>query len=159
MFLRLAALFILVPTVELSALLFIGAYFGPLPTTLLIVATGLVGTWLTKREGLGVLHTLKRDLEKGLPPAGRITEGVMILAGGLLLLTPGVFTDLFGFLLIVPWSRTRLAPILLRSVAQRFASGGPDTVKTWTVNLGAKSSTPAPEPTKPPTDKFDHPVA
>lgn len=159
MFLRLAALFILVPTIELSVLLFIGAYFGPLPTTLLIVATGLFGTWLTKREGLGVLRTLQRDLEKGVPPAGRITEGVMILAGGLLLLTPGVFTDILGFSLIIPWSRTRLAPVLLRSVAKRFVSGGSNTVNSWTVNLNAKNSTPTPEPTKPPNDKFDHPVA
>ena len=159
MFLKLAALFILVPTIELSVLLFIGAYFGPLPTTLLIIATGLFGTWLTKREGLGVLQTLKRDLEKGVPPAHRITEGVMILAGGLLLLTPGVFTDLFGFALITPWTRTRLAPIILRSLAQRFGTGNASSINSWTVNINAKTSTSPAESTKPANDKFDHPVA
>ena len=158
MFLKLAALFILVPTIELSVLLFIGAYFGPLPTTLLIIATGLFGTWLTKREGLGVLQTLKRDLEKGVPPAHRITEGVMILAGGLLL-TPGVFTDLFGFALIIPWTRTRLAPIILRSLAQRFGTGNASSINSWTVNINAKTSTSPAESTKPANDKFDHPVA
>jgi UPF0716 protein FxsA len=159
MFLKLAALFILVPTIELVVLIFIGASLGPVPTTLIIIATGLLGTWLAKREGTGVLNKLKRDIEKGVPPAAHITEGVLILAGGLLLLTPGVFTDLTGFMLIVPWTRTMLAPVILRAVASRFVPGGTSSATAWRVDFGAQKSTQKPESTKPPVDPFDHPVA
>lgn len=109
----LAALFIVVPTVELFLLLQLGSWLGPAATFALVVITGVVGGWLAKREGLGVLADLQRELGRGLPPGDRLVEGGMVLVGGLLLITPGVMTDLIGFLLIVPATRRVLAPRLL----------------------------------------------
>ena len=122
--LRLLLLFTLVPAVELWLLLQIGALLGPTPTFLLIVLTGTVGAWLAKREGLGVLQTLREELHKGLPPGSRLMEGALVVVGGLLLVTPGVFTDLVGFLLIAPPSRRWFAPRALNWLATRFEITG-----------------------------------
>ena len=116
-FLRLFLLFTVVPAVELGLLLWLGSQLGPLPTLAIVLVTGVVGAWFAKREGLGVLTQLRNELSQGLPSTERVTEGVMVLVGGLLLVTPGVMTDLVGFSLILPWSRRWLAPRVLRYFA------------------------------------------
>jgi UPF0716 protein FxsA len=121
---RLLLLFTLIPALELYLLLQIGAWLGPTATVLIILTTGVAGAWLAKREGLGVLSTLMADLQRGMPPGERLMEGALVVAGGLLLITPGVFTDIMGFLLIAPWSRRRIAPVALAALARRFQIGG-----------------------------------
>ncbi len=120
-------LFTVVPAIELYALLQLGAWMGALNTFLLVVTTGVIGSWLAKREGLGVLLQLRSELEQGMPPGERVLEGVMVFVGGLLLVTPGVFTDLAGFLLIVGPTRRLLAPAILswitRNVDIRVSDG------------------------------------
>jgi UPF0716 protein FxsA len=118
--LRLLLLFTVVPAVELFVLLQLGSLLGPTPTFLIILVTGLAGAWLAKREGLGVLRDLQGELGRGLPPGDRLMEGALVVVGGLLLITPGVFTDLTGFLLIAPWSRRWLAPRALRALTARL---------------------------------------
>lgn len=117
--LRLFLLFTLLPALELYLLLKIGAAFGPLNTVLIILVTGMVGAWLAKREGLAVVTQLAREVETGMPPASRVVEGFLVLAGGLLLVTPGVITDIAGFSLIFPVTRRALAPIVLEAVKSR----------------------------------------
>jgi UPF0716 protein FxsA len=169
---KLALLFTVVPTLELALLITIGAWLGVLPTTLIVILTGFTGAWLAKREGLGVLRKLRADLERGLPPAGRIVEGVLVLAGGLLLVTPGVMTDVVGFSLIIPVTRRLIAPVVTRW-AVRWFTGDPEAAKR--VNLRFDDPPPddgphvrrpgrPPEPTAPPEGEpgqdphFDHPV-
>lgn len=106
-------LFTVVPAIELYALLQLGAWLGAVPTFLLVVTTGIVGSWLAKREGLGVLMQLQSELQQGMPPGERVLEGVMVFVGGLLLITPGVFTDLAGIVLITGPTRRLLAPRVL----------------------------------------------
>lgn len=106
-------LFTVVPALELFLLLQLGSLLGPTATFLLILLTGVAGAALAKREGFSVLMDLRRELERGLPPGDRMMEGVMVLVGGLLLVTPGILTDLFGFSLIFPVTRKLLAPRLL----------------------------------------------
>jgi len=118
--LTLLLLFTVVPAIELYALLQLGAWLGAGPTFLLVVTTGIVGSWLAKREGLGVMMELRRELQQGLPPGERVLEGVMVFVGGLLLITPGVFTDLAGFLLITGPTRRLLAPPLLAWLTRNF---------------------------------------
>lgn len=120
MLLRLILLFTIVPAVELFLLLQLGAWLGPTTTFLIILLTGLLGATLAKREGLGVLQELKGELAKGLPPGSRVMEGVLVLVGGLLLITPGVFTDIAGLLLIAPPSRRYLAPRVLKAITSRL---------------------------------------
>jgi UPF0716 protein FxsA len=118
--LRLLLLFTVVPLLELFLLLQLGGLMGPTATFGVVLVTGLLGAWLAKREGLGLLSSLAEELRGGLPPGVRLMEGAMVVVGGLLLVTPGVLTDLTGFTLIVPFTRRRLAPVLLRALAARF---------------------------------------
>ncbi|MBT3219652.1 MAG: FxsA family protein, partial [Proteobacteria bacterium] len=93
---RLLLLFTLVPAIELFILLQIGSLLGPNLAFVIILVTGLAGAWLAKREGWMVLQHLRQELQRGIPPANRLMEGVLVLAGGLLLITPGVLTDITG---------------------------------------------------------------
>ena len=109
---------VVIPAVELFLLLQLGAWMGPWQTFALVVVTGTVGAWLAKREGLGVLTSLRDELAQGLPPGSRLAEGALVLVGGILLITPGVLTDLTGFLFIAP--PTRRAPAVA-GIANPFA--------------------------------------
>lgn len=114
-------LFVVMPPLEMFLLLQIGSLLGPLQTFLLILITGVVGGWLAKREGLQVLRQLSAELQRGLPPGSRLVEGALVLAGGILLITPGVLTDLAGMLLIFPPTRRWLAPRVLGWLLARFS--------------------------------------
>lgn len=99
---RLLLLFILVPAVELAILIEIGSRLGTLPTLALIVLTGMLGAFLARRQGLGILRLAQEQMQRGQLPAGALADGIMILVAASLLVTPGVLTDAFGFLLLVP---------------------------------------------------------
>lgn len=126
--------FTVVPALELFVLLSLGSWLGPLPTFVLVLLTGIVGASLAKREGLGVLRDLQGELAQGLPPASRFAEGALVFAGGLLLVTPGVFTDVAGLLFIIPWSRRWIAPRMVRALSER--------VDVRSVNIGGAPGSP-----------------
>ena len=147
---RLFIAFTVIPALELYLLLEIGDWLGPTPTFLLLLGSGLLGGWLAKRQGLAVLRDLQSDLQRGLPPASRLMEGALVLAGSLLLITPGVLTDVAGLALLLPPVRRWLAPRVMRWGAQllgvRVAVGAPRP----------RPSTPAGAPTGGPfASKFD----
>ncbi len=166
MFWKLLLAFTVIPAVELYLLVSIGQWIGPLATVLLIVLTGLIGAALAKREGTAVISQLRSDLGRGLPPASHLVEGVMVLAGGLLLLTPGLLTDLTGFLLILPLSRKRVSPVLSAWLLKRFriqvaGSGiGLGTPSPQDVPAATQASAPSgTAPDEPSGAPFDHPVS
>jgi UPF0716 protein FxsA len=105
---RLLALFILLPAVELALLIEIGGRIGTLPTFALILATGAIGAALARREGIGVVGRVQRELDEGNLPATSLVDAVLILVAGALLITPGVITDLVGFGLLTPVVRGRV---------------------------------------------------
>jgi len=115
---RLFLLFTIVPATELWLLFQVGNRIGILETIWLILITGVVGAGMAKREGVKVIHDLKASMHKGQPPGTKIIEGILVLVGGLLLITPGILTDLFGFSLIFPFTRTRLAPLIHKAAEQ-----------------------------------------
>jgi UPF0716 protein FxsA len=117
---KLFLVFTLIPAVEMILLLKLAEIMGAWETVGLILVTGLVGATLAKREGLTVLRQLAAEASQGLPPADRLVEGLMVLIGGVLLITPGVLTDLAGFFLIFPLTRRPLAPIIKRLVVSRL---------------------------------------
>lgn len=103
---KLLLLFIVVPAVELALLIEVGQHLGTLPTLGLIALTGVVGAYLARLQGLSVLRRTQEQMERGELPAGSLADGVMILVAGALLMTPGILTDCFGFLLLVPAFRS-----------------------------------------------------
>jgi len=102
MFLFLLLLLTLVPIVELALLFKIAAAIDWIPTIALVLVTGVVGASLARHEGLKTFAQIQTDLGAGKMPAAAMVEGVLILAAGLVLITPGVVTDALGLFLLIP---------------------------------------------------------
>lgn len=99
-------LFTLVPIIELALLIKVGQYIGVMNTVTLVLATGVLGAILARSQGLRVLINMQRDLDAGIMPANPLFDGLMILFGGILLLTPGFITDGIGLLILLPYTRS-----------------------------------------------------
>ena len=141
---RLALLFVIVPLLELALLIQMGQLVGFWPTITLVVFTGVTGAWLARMEGLRTLWKLREDLESGRVPGQAIMDGMAILAGGALLLTPGVLTDLLGFGLLLPGSRRAIQRHIMARLERRIQEG----VIQVSVS-GAEGWTRAPDPISP----------
>lgn len=108
LFQRLLLLFIIVPILEIYLLITVGSFIGVLPTVLLVILTAIVGTYLLRAQGLATLQKMQETLLRGQIPAFALLEGILILIGGALLLTPGFFTDAVGFVCLIPFLRNYL---------------------------------------------------
>lgn len=107
------AAFVVVPLIEIAGFIKIGGLIGLGPTLLVVVATAIVGAWLVRQQGFQVIEDMRRSSAEGKAPVREVMHAVFILAAGLLLLTPGFFTDAVGFALLVPAVRDMLAAWLL----------------------------------------------
>jgi UPF0716 protein FxsA len=112
--------FVVVPLVEISVLIQAGQVIGAWWTIALLVADGLLGSWLIKREGARSWESLNTALANGSMPARELADGALILVGGTLMLTPGFVTDLVGMVLILPFTRPVARRMLTRVVARRL---------------------------------------
>lgn len=120
---RLLLLFIVIPAIELALLIEIGSRIGTLTTLAVIVITGVVGAFLARRQGMGVLKRMQTEVAAGGLPAGSIIDGVIILVAGALLMTPGFLTDIFGFLCLIPGTRNVMKRALRRRVERAVKKG------------------------------------
>ena len=127
MFAKLFLAITLTTTVELVLLLVAGKYLGIQVTVAVIVLTGLLGAYLSAREGRRAWRRVVESFSRGEIPANPIIEALMVLVGGLFLLTPGYLTDLVGFLCLIPFTRVRLAGQLKDVLAKRFKIEGMST--------------------------------
>lgn len=100
--------FLLVPVAEIYLLIQVGQEIGALPTVGLVIATAVLGAWLLRQQGLSTLMRARESLDRGEVPALQLLEGVILLVGGALLLTPGFVTDVIGFACLVPALRQAL---------------------------------------------------
>lgn len=105
MFIRLLVIFTVVPLVELYVMVKVGGLIGVAPTIALILLTGIAGAYLARTQGFDLMRRIQSELAEGRLPTGELLDGAMVLAGGILLLTPGFCTDLMGFSLLVPFTR------------------------------------------------------
>jgi UPF0716 protein FxsA len=106
MFAQLLLLFISVPLIEVLILIKLGSLFGFWPTIFLVIGTGILGAYLAKLYGLSVWYQIQQDLQAGVMPADKLVDGLLILIGGIVLLTPGLLTDILGFMLLIPITRS-----------------------------------------------------
>jgi UPF0716 protein FxsA len=124
MLFRLILVFTIVPLIELAILIYLGTIIGALYTILIVVVTGILGAVMTRYQGMVTLSKIRSNIENGIIPANELFDGALILAGGLLLLTPGIITDIIGFALLVPYTR-RIVRRLSRSlVLRKIETGG-----------------------------------
>jgi len=119
---KLFLLFTIVPTLELWLLFKVGSLIGFWETILLVIVTGLIGASMAKREGLAVLKEIQEAPRKGIPLGDKIGEGLLVLVGGVLLITPGILTDFFGFSLIFPITRRLILPLVKKSFSKTTSS-------------------------------------
>ena len=111
---NLLLLFIVLPAVELGLLIEIGSRIGAIETVAIIIVTGAIGASMARNQGLMVFSRLTEQLNAGEMPADALVDGIMILLAAALLVTPGVLTDAFGFLCLVPAFRSRVKGALLK---------------------------------------------
>ena len=130
---RLILLFTVLPLVELSLLLRIGEWLGAGPTIGLVIATGVVGAWLARREGARTWGRVQADVAGGRMPGEELLHALLIFIAGVVLVTPGVLTDLAGLLLLVRPAREVVAGRIRKRLAGRmqfqtmgFGAGTPD---------------------------------
>lgn len=120
---RLFLLFTIVPIIEIWLLIKVGRVIGALPTVCLLLVISMVGAWLAKSRGLRTVAAIRDELAAGRLPASSLLDGAMILAGGILLLTPGFFTDFLGLFFLFPVSRTLLKKWLRRVLERELSRG------------------------------------
>ena len=113
---RLFLLFTIVPLAELYLLIKIGSDMGAFNTILLILITGILGALLARLEGLRTLRQITLSLNQGIVPAEELVDSVLIFVAGIVLVTPGVLTDVMGLLVLLPYTRT----IFKRWLRKRF---------------------------------------
>ncbi len=123
MLFRLFLLFALLPVIELALLVQVGSRIGVTPTVALVLATGAAGAFLARAQGLRALRRLQAAVGASAFPGDEIFDGVLILGGGLLLLTPGLLTDAVGFGALIPGTRRLLKRFLERQVRRRLRPG------------------------------------
>ena len=124
MFLRLLVIFTIIPLIELYLLLKVGSLIGVFNTIALVILTAVTGAYLARRQGLETIAKIRQQLSLGTLPADELIDGVCILVASLLLVTPGLLTDAFGFSLLIPFTRIKLREYLKRVFHDRINSGG-----------------------------------
>lgn len=117
-------LFIVMPIVEMTILIKVGAVIGALNTIGLVLLTAIIGAALLRQQGLSTLLRANQRLNSGELPAKEVAEGLILAVGGALLLTPGFVTDGIGFLCLMPGSRHWLAGHALKRMTVAGQSGG-----------------------------------
>jgi UPF0716 protein FxsA len=106
---------VLVPAAEIGILLYAGQTFGVWTTIMLIILTGFLGAYLAKQQGLEIIRKTQEQLRRGEMPGDAILDGVSILVGGTLLLTPGFVTDTLGLLLLAPPTRKFFKILMMKA--------------------------------------------
>ena len=109
-------LFIIIPIAELYIIIQVAQTTGVFNSIILLILVSLVGAWLVKAEGLGVLKKIQIQLGKGEIPSKELVDGGLILLAGALMLTPGFLTDAFGLLLLFPLTRPLFRVLILKRV-------------------------------------------
>ena len=117
-------LFIIVPLIEIALFIQVGDQVGVLPTVALVVLTAVIGVLLLRWQGIATLMRARERMQAGQVPAQEMVEGFLLAVAGIMLLTPGFFTDSLGFLLLVPQLRQGLYKTVSRRMVIRRAGPG-----------------------------------
>jgi UPF0716 protein FxsA len=126
MFLKLLLLFTLVPLAELCLLIQIGQVIGAEFTIAIVLITGIVGVSMAKSQGMAVLGRLQDQVAQGEVPGGALLDGAFVLVGGILLITPGLISDILGFLFLIPLTRGPIKALLRRKIEHYIAQDRAD---------------------------------
>ena len=105
MLLKLFLAFTIIPVLEIYLLIKLGSFLGALNTVIIVILTGIIGAYLAKLEGLHTMTKVREALNRGEMPAEGMLDALLILVAGIVLLTPGLLTDIAGLLILIPQTR------------------------------------------------------
>jgi UPF0716 protein FxsA len=125
--LLLVLIFIVVPIAELALIIQVGQWIGFWWTLGLLIADALLGSWLLRHQGRAAWRRFNEALAEGRVPHKEVVDGVLVIFGGVLLLTPGFITDFFGLLFLIPPTRVVMRRLLIRRGALKLVSTMPGT--------------------------------
>jgi UPF0716 protein FxsA len=143
-------LFIAIPLLELYVILQVGQAIGVLPTIAILVVDSLVGSVLMRSQGRRAWQRFNLAVSEGRVPAGEAIDGVLVVFGGALLLTPGFVTDIFGAVFLLPFTRPIVRRVLVRRFAGRMVASAtavpkrPGAPRGWDVDGTAHEVDPRP---------------
>lgn len=119
----LVLLFLVVPLIELYLIVQVASGIGLLETIGLLILISMVGAWLVRAQGLGVLARVQGQLAQGKVPGTELVDGLLVLVAGALMLTPGFMTDALGLLLLIPPTRAIIRTVLVHRYQSRVRIG------------------------------------
>jgi len=123
MFKVLFILFVVVPIIEIAVLMQIGSWLGVWPTIAIVIITAWLGAKNVKQQGIATLHSVQNKMATGEMPSDDIVAGLLLLVAGVLLVTPGFVTDIFGLSLLVPAVRKSLIGAVQQGLNVHTVSG------------------------------------
>ena len=129
-------LFTLVPILELTLLIKVGSQIGAIKTIILTILISVTGAWLARLQGFLVLQKIQNSLSQGIMPTEEMLDGMLILTGGILLLTPGFITDIIGLLMLFPVTRWLLKQLARKYIKAMLENG---QIMTFSRSSGRKN--------------------
>ena len=126
MFFKLFLAFTTIPLVEIYLLIHIGSVFGIFTSIALVFFTGLLGAYLARIQGIKTLFKIQESIKEGRMPSGELLEALLIVAAGIVLLTPGFLTDTIGFLLLLPNIREIVKSWVQSKIKNQYMSERPE---------------------------------
>jgi UPF0716 protein FxsA len=124
MFLKLFLLFLIVPVIEIYLLIKVGSLIGGLATVAVLLLISLLGAYLVRSQGFRIIARIQEELSRGRLPAAQMLDGALVFVGGVLLMTPGFFTDFLGIFFLIPVTRSVIKMWLGLWLQARIARGG-----------------------------------
>lgn len=119
----LVLILIVVPVIEIGILLWAGNTLGVLPTILIILGTGILGAFLAKMQGLKAIRDVQMQMKNFQAPGDAMVNALFVFAGGIMLLSPGFVTDIFGFLFLFSPTRQLFKPIVYKWIRSKMKKG------------------------------------
>jgi len=119
-------LFLVVPIAELAVIIQVGDWLGLWPTLAILLADSVLGSLLMRTQGRTAWRRFTEASRAGRPPAREVLDGVLVILGGALLLTPGFLTDIAGVALLAPPTRALVRNVLVRRLARRMVEAMTD---------------------------------
>lgn len=123
MFWILLITFIIVPIIEIALFIWTDGQLGIWAVIVLILLTGILGTIIVRYEGIQTMRRAQTSIQGGDIPKDEILEGICLLIGSVLLITPGFFTDIVGFFVVFPLTRKPFIRLIKKVIAKKIAKG------------------------------------
>jgi UPF0716 protein FxsA len=140
----LVIVFIVVPIAEIYVIIKVGEAIGLIPTVILLLLDAILGSMLWRQQGRAAWIRFQRALAENRLPHKEVFDGVLIIFGGALLITPGFLTDILGAILLIPPTRAIVRAFASRTVRRRIAMGGGGTI--WSMGGGGGRERPRTRP-------------